>query len=176
MSPLPQNYKPESVGWITSNALTLLEDQQRRAESLQTRAAQVAGFAGATVALGAPLGKTALGHLDGVDQTVTAILYFAGALALALTIIFSVVFVLIPVRHYAIPASEIGHYINDSRFVTQSPAEIQFRTLKSIRPAAERYETVNATKATWLKVSAILFLIGLLLTVGVAVTLAADRL
>lgn len=174
--PLPENFRAESVDWITSNALTLVVDQQRRAESLQTRAAQVAGFAGATVALGAPLGKEALDRLDGLDQTLVAVLYFSGAAALALTIVFSVVFVLIPVRHYAIPASEIDHYIKDSRFVTQSPAEIQFRTLKSIRPAAERYETVNATKATWLKASAVLFLIGLLLTVGVAVTLAGDRL
>lgn len=154
----------------------MLEDQQRRAESLQTRAAQVAGFAGAAVALGAPLARTALGHLHGCDQLLAAVFYFGSVGTLSLTIVLSVVFVLIPVRHYAIPASEIGHYIDDQRFVTQLPAEIQFRTLKSIRPAVVRYEEVNGTKAFWLKIAAILFLIGLLLTVAVAVTLAADRL
>src|SRR4051794_27482288 len=110
MSPLPQNVRSESVDWITSNALALLEDQQRRAESLQSRAGQIAGFAGATVALGAPLGR-AMGRLDGFDLGFAAVLYFGGVLALALTIVFSIVFVLIPVRHYAIPASEIDHYI-----------------------------------------------------------------
>lgn len=176
MSPLPANTDHDSVAWITSNALALLDDQQRRAESLQTRAAQIAGFAGATVALGAPVGVEALGRLDGCDQIVAAGLYFAGVAALAATIVLSVVFVLIPVSHYAIQASEIGHYINDERFVTQAPPEMQFRTLKGIHPAAERYEEVNATKAQWLKIASLLFLAGLLLTVGVAVTLAAERL
>lgn len=176
ISPLPDNTKPDSVGWITASALGMLADQQRRAESLQTRAAQVAGFAGAAVALGAPLARAALGHLDGCDQLLAAIFYFGSVGTLSLTIVLSIVFVLIPVRHYAIPASEIGHYINDPRFVTQPPPEIQFRTLKSIRPAVVRYEEVNGTKAFWLKIAAVLFLVGLLLTVAVAVTLAADRL
>lgn len=174
--PLPASTNHDSVAWITSNALALLEDQQRRAESLQTRAAQIAGFAGATVALGAPIGLKALGRLDGCDQIITAGIYFGAVAALAMTIVLSVIFVLIPVSHYAIQASEIGHYINDERFVTQEPPEIQFRTLKGIHPAAERYEEVNATKALWLKISSILFLVGLLLTVAVAVTLAAERL
>jgi hypothetical protein len=174
--PLPANTNDDSVAWITSNALALLEDQQRRAESLQTRAGQIAGFAGATVALGAPIGLKALDRLDGCDQIITAGIYFAGVAALAMTIVLSVIFVLIPVGHYAIQASEISHYINDERFVTQGPPEIQFRTLKGIHPAAERYEEVNRTKALWLKISSVLFLFGLLLTVAVAVTLAAEQL
>jgi hypothetical protein len=143
---------------------------------LQTRAGLVAGFAGATVALGAPLGREAIKQLDGVDESLVAAMYFAGSAALALTIIFSVIFVLRPVRHYAIASSEVKKYISDKRFVTQTPAEIQFHTLRSLHPAIERYESVNKTKATWLKVSAMLFLVGLLLTIGVAVTLGADRL
>jgi hypothetical protein len=176
VSPLPDNTRPESVEWITSNALALVEDQQRRAESLQTRAGQIAGFAGATVALGAPLGLRAVKHLDGLDQKVVAGLYFAAVAALTLTIVLSVVVVLLPVRHYALGASEIKNYIDDARFVTQSPAEIQFRTLKGLHPVAERYETVNGYKATGIKVTAALFLVGLLLTVAVAITLAANQL
>jgi len=176
MGPLPPNANPKSVEWITSNATALLDDQQRRAESLQTRAAQIAGFAGATVALGAPLARQALGSLDGCAQTVTAILYFAGTGALALTILLSVLFVLRPRRHYAIGASEIQKYTTDSRFVTQDPSEIQFRTTKAIYKAVKRYEVVNKTKATLLTATAILFLFGLLLTVAVALILAGDRL
>ena len=176
MSPLPANTNHASVEWITSNALTLLEDQQRRAESLQTRAAQIAGFAGATVALGAPLARQALGSLDGWDQTIAAFVYFAGTGALALTILLSVLFVLRPRRHYAIGASEIEKYTKDSRFVTQDPSEIQFRTLKAIYKAVKRYELVNSTKATLLTATAILFLVGLLLTIAVALILAGDRL
>jgi hypothetical protein len=176
MSPLPANVNEHSVELISSNALQFLADQQRRAESLQTRAGQIAGFAGATVALGAPLGARAFKQLDGLDELIVAGLYFGGSCALGLTVFLSVVFVLRPVRHYAIAASEIDNYLEDRRFVTQSPAAIRFRTLRSIGPAVARYEVVNETKAFWLKVSAGLFLAGLLMTIGVAVTLAADRL
>ena len=103
-------------------------------------------------------------------------MYFAGTAALALTIVLSVFFVLRPVNFYALGEKEIGHYIEDTRFVTQTPAEIQFRTLKSIKPAVGRYETVNKSKAFWLRVSSLLFLAGLLLTVGVAVIIVVDRL
>lgn len=176
MSPLPSNKNSESVAWVTSNSLTLLEDQQRRAESLQTRAAQIAGFAGATVALGAPLARETLGQLDGCDRIVAAVAYFGGTISLALTILLSVLFVLRPRRHYAIGASEIEKYKTDPRFVTQEPAEIQFRTMKAVYKAVKRYEVVNSTKATLLTATAILFLVGLLLTIAVALILAADRL
>jgi hypothetical protein len=135
----------------------------------------VAGFAGATVALGAPLGR----EVASVSQNLEAfgvIMYFSGVGALALTIIFSVAFVLRPVSFYALGEKEIGHYIEDSRFVTQTPAEIQFRTLKAIRPAVARYEQVNKSKAFWLQVSAVLFLGGLLLTIGVAVIIVVNQL
>lgn len=134
----------------------------------------MAGFAGATVALGAPIGRKALRELSGTLENITAVCYFGGALALAGAIVISVVFVLRPVQHLAIGAAEIDNYVTDERFIVQTPAEIQFRTLKALKKAAERYETVNATKATCLKIAAVLFLVGLLLTVGVAVTLAGD--
>jgi hypothetical protein len=153
----------------------MLEDQQRRAESLQTRAGQVAGFAGATVALGAPLGvKVTEGsqHLE----TLGVIFYFSGIAALASTIVLAIYFVLRPVGFYALGTQEIARYIEDSRFVIQTPAEIQFRTLKAIKPAVGRYEAVNAEKAFWLRVSAFLFLAGLLLTIGAAAIIVIDRL
>jgi hypothetical protein len=175
MSPLPANHRPESVEWITSSALRMLEDQQSRAESLQTRAAQIAGFAGATVALAAPLGRKVT---DGSHhlETLGAVLYFTGSAALALTIVCSIIFVLRTVSFYALGEKEIGHYIDDERFVTQTPAEIQFRTLKSIKPAVGRYEAVNKRKAQWLNACAFLFLIGLVLTVAVASIIVIDQL
>jgi hypothetical protein len=175
VSPLPANHRPESVEWITASALRMLEDQQGRAESLQTRAGQIAGFAGATVALAAPLGRKVT---EGSQhyETLGAVLYFTSSAALALTIVFSIIFVLRTVNFYALGEKEIGHYIDDPRFVTQTPAEIQFRTLKSIKPAVGRYEYVNERKARWLNVCAVLFLVGLVLTVAVAAIIVVDQL
>jgi hypothetical protein len=175
MSPLPENHRPDSIEWITASAMRMLEDQQRRAESLQTRAAQIAGFAGATVALAAPLGRKVTNGSQHFE-TLGAVLYFTGSAALALTIVFSIIFVLRTVYFYALGEKEIGHYIEDERFLVQTPAEIQFRTLKSIKPAVGRYEAINKKKAEWLNVCAVLFLIGLVLTVAVASILVLDHL
>jgi hypothetical protein len=175
VSPLPANHRPESVEWITSSALRMLEDQQSRAESLQTRAGQIAGFAGATVALAAPLGRKVTEGSQHLE-TLGAVFYFLGSTALALTVVFSIIFVLRTFDFYALGEKEIGHYIEDPRFVTQSPAEIQFRTLRSLRTAVGRYEEINKRKADWLNVCAVLFLAGLVLTVAVASIIVIDQL
>ena len=169
-------WNAQSVDWITANATAILDDQQRRSESLQTRAAQVAGFAGATVALSGPLAHRALKDFSGVLEAIAAVCYFGGTIALAAAIVVSVVWVLRPVNHLALGAAEVGHYVEDPRFRTQSPAEIQIRTLKALRKGVERYERVNRTKAACLKISAGMFLLGLLLTVGVGITIGVDRL
>lgn len=44
----PGEPNPEAIAWYVEEAQHLLEDQQRRAESLRTRGGQIAGF-GATV-------------------------------------------------------------------------------------------------------------------------------
>lgn len=169
-------WNEQSVDWITANAAAILDDQQRRSESLQTRAAQVAGFAGATVALSGPLAHRALKDFSGTLEALAAVCYFGGTVALAAAIVVSVVWVLRPVSHLALGAAEVGHYVEDPRFRMQSPAEIQIRTLKALRKGVERYERVNRTKAACLKISAGLFLLGLLLTVGVGITIGVDRL
>lgn len=161
----------DSVEWITTNASSAVEDQQRRAESLQTRAAQVAGFAGVTVALAGPLAKSALTSLHGHPECAAAVFFIGGSIGLALAIILSVFFVLRPIKHLALSADEIDLYVNDSRFVTSKPYEIQFRTLKGYAKTVRRYELNNARKATYLKLSAYLYLYGLVSIVALAVTL-----
>jgi hypothetical protein len=48
-SPISPN--PEAIAWYVEEAQRLLEDQQRRAESLRTRGGQVAGFGAVFLAL-----------------------------------------------------------------------------------------------------------------------------
>lgn len=42
---------PDAIAWYVEEAQRLLEDQQRRAESLKTRGGQVSGFGAAVLAL-----------------------------------------------------------------------------------------------------------------------------
>lgn len=176
MSPLPPNTNAETVAWTAVNSLKVLDDQQRRAESLQTRAGQIAGFAGATVALGAPIAGDVLGSLDGFNLIVAAATYFIGTVCLAVTIFCSVLFVMRPRMHYGIQASEIKRYATEEPFMTQKPAAVQIRTMKSIYKVVKRYEENNEIKANWLTRSAAFFLVGLLLTIAVVVTMAVERL
>jgi hypothetical protein len=174
VSPLPKNTNPDSVAWITASARRALDDQDRRAESLQTRAAQIAGFSGAVVALAAPLGLKELGHAAGTAKALAGVMFFLGVTALALTILAAIIFVLKPVPHRAIASKEVRNYVQDPRFLTQSPQEIEFRTLKAMRTALERHEVVNARKAQWLTASSYSFLTGLAGIVGTVVTLSID--
>jgi uncharacterized membrane protein YjfL (UPF0719 family) len=176
MSPLPANTDAETVAWNAANSLNVLEDQQRRAESLQTRAGQIAGFAGAAVALGAPLAGEVLMCLQGTNLVVAAATYFIGTACLALTIFCSVFFVMRPRMHYGIQASEIKRYATEEPFMTQRPAAVQIRTMKSIYKVVKRYEENNEIKANWLTRSAAFFLAGLLLTIAVVITIAIEKL
>lgn len=47
----PRRPNPEAIAWYVEEAQRLLEDQQRRAESLRTRGGQIAGFGAAVLAL-----------------------------------------------------------------------------------------------------------------------------
>jgi uncharacterized membrane protein YjfL (UPF0719 family) len=176
MSPLPTDTNAETVAWNAANSLNVLGDQQRRAESLQTRAGQIAGFAGATVALGAPIARDVLGCLEGIGLIVVATAYFVGTACLALTIFCSVFFVMRPRMHYGIQASEIKRYATEEPFMTQKPAAIQIRTMKAVYKVVTRYEENNEIKANWLTRSAALFLVGLLLTIAVVATMAVENL
>ena len=63
---------PEAIAWYVEEAQRLLEDQQRRAESLRTRGGQIAGFGAAVLAVDRGLGSLAAegfcGHLGRGDR------------------------------------------------------------------------------------------------------------
>ncbi|MBK5233106.1 MAG: hypothetical protein JJE13_09025 [Thermoleophilia bacterium] len=145
MSPLPTDTNPQTVAWTTSNARIMFEDQERRASSLETRAGQLAGFTGLVLALIVPLGVEGI-HDASWDIPVYGLIIVASASAVFA--LFSLVHgVLAPAWFVSISSSEIDNYINDSRFQTQPPEELQIRTLKAIRDAVKVYEVHNEKKA-----------------------------
>jgi hypothetical protein len=81
---------PEAIAWYVEEAQRLLEDQQRRAESLRTRGGQVAGFGAAVLALIGGNVTELLAALDGLAQVVAdgaligAFLCLAAAVAIAI--------------------------------------------------------------------------------------------
>ena len=65
---------PEAIAWYVGEAQRLLEDQQRRAESLRTRGGQIAGFGAAVLAL---IGGNAGELLHGLDGAAHVIADFS---------------------------------------------------------------------------------------------------
>jgi protein subunit release factor B len=58
----------EAIAWYVEESQRLLEEQQRRAESLQTRAGQIAGFGAVLLALIGRNAATILHELHGVAR------------------------------------------------------------------------------------------------------------
>lgn len=73
---------PEVIAWYVEEAQRLLDDQQRRAESLRTRGSQVAGFGAAVLALIVGNAPTILEASEGSAQVAVGLMLLAGAFSL----------------------------------------------------------------------------------------------
>ena len=74
---------PEAIAWYVGEAQRLLEDQQRRAESLRTRGGQIAGFGAAVLALIGGNAGELLHGLDGAAHVIADFSLIGATLCLA---------------------------------------------------------------------------------------------
>ncbi|MGN6276207.1 MAG: hypothetical protein ACTHNP_09815 [Solirubrobacterales bacterium] len=77
---------PAAIAWYVEEAQRLLEDQQRRAESLRTRAGQIAGFGAAVFALIGSNAAAILGATEGFSRAAAGVMLFAAAIYLAVSV------------------------------------------------------------------------------------------
>src|SRR4051812_50084850 len=63
---------PAAIAWYVEQSQRLLEDQQRRAESLRTRGGQLAGFGAAVLAVVGSNARSFLKAADGCTEAVIA--------------------------------------------------------------------------------------------------------
>jgi hypothetical protein len=81
----------EAIAWYVEESQRLLEDQQRRADSLRTRGDQIAGFGALLLAV---IGSNATRILDeshGAGRTGIAVMLLAATLCLAASIAVAVI-------------------------------------------------------------------------------------
>ena len=109
---------PEAIAWYVEEAQRLLEDQQRRAESLRTRGGQVAGFGAAVLALIGGNTISVLEALDGEVRVVVGGALGAAALCLAMAVAVAVWGALRPKVFAAISSEEVAVYTGE-RFLTE---------------------------------------------------------
>jgi hypothetical protein len=139
---------PAAIAWYMEEAQRLLEDQQRRAESLRTRAGQIAGFGAAVFALIGGNAATILGAAEGFGRVATGAMLFAAAICLAASVAVAIWGVTRPQLFGSLAADEIKVYTSGHFLAEPDLWRVHVRALRametSIRRAQENDDAVSA--------------------------------
>jgi hypothetical protein len=168
----PTDPNVEAIAWYVEEAQRLLEDQQRRAESLRTRGSQVAGFGAVFLALIGGNASKILETVDGCAGTVTGLALLAAAICLAVSVVVAVVGVIKPQPFASISADEITNYLTD-RFLSEPDLwRVHVRSLRALETATRNAQEGGNAAAKAINISLFAFLAGLafsVLAVGILI-------
>jgi hypothetical protein len=152
---------PEAIAWYVEEAQPLLEDQQRRAESLRTRGGQVAGFGAAVLALIGGNVTELLSALDGFSGVFIGVALVAAACCLGAAVSMAVWGALRPKAFAAISGREVAIY-KSQRFLTESRLwRVHVRSLHALDDAISDAEAAEDTAANAVEWALFIFLAGL---------------
>lgn len=152
---------PDAIAWYVEDAQRLLEDQQRRAESLKTRGGQVAGFGAAVLALIGGNAGTILGAVEGSARVIAGLSLLAALVSLAVAVAVAVWGVGTPKQFVALAADEITNYASD-RFLEEPDLwRVHLRSLHALEQATRKAEEDGNTAAVAIRISLRSFLGGL---------------
>jgi len=152
---------PVAIAWYVEEAQRLLEEQQRRAESLRTRGGQIAGFGAAVLALIGGNASTILIPSDGFARVVIGGSLFVAAICLAAAIAVAIWGVILPRPFTAIASDEIANYTSDRFLVEPDLWRVHIRSLRALEEAAREMEENGNTASAAIGVSLYAFLAGL---------------
>lgn len=170
--PRPPN--PEAIAWYVEEAQRLLEDQQRRAESLRTRGGQIAGFGAAVLALIGGNAISVLVALDGDARTVVGVALAASVLCLATAVAVAVWGALRPRVFAAISGEEVVVYASE-RFLTEpSLWRVHVRLLHTLGEATINTQKAGNSAEQAIEWSLRSFLVGLAFSLVAIATLIAE--
>jgi hypothetical protein len=163
----------EAIAWYVEEAQRLLEEQQRRAESLRTRGGQIAGFGALFLVLIGGNASRILGESHGGLRVTIALVLMIAALCLALSIATAVTGV--SKRTYVtLAAGEIGIYLTEPFLDAPELWRVHVRTLRSLERAIETSQREANDAVKLITVSLYAFLIGLALAVFSVGTLIVE--
>lgn len=168
----PTRPNVEAIAWYVKEAQRLLEDQQRRAESLRTRGSQVAGFGAVFLALIGGNAAKILETVDGRAGTAIGLVLLGASLCLAVSVVVAIVGVIKPKPFASISADEITNYLTD-RFLSEPDLwRVHVRSLRALETAARNAQHGGNTAAKAINVSLFAFLAGLgfsVLAIGILI-------
>ena len=168
---------PESVAWAYENSVSLLEQERARVDSLNEKAAQLAGFSGVILAILGSFAKDGFkAQLGCVGEVVFAVCYFGAALALAAAVAILILGVYRPRRFLAVNTDEIENYLTDDRLLRSKPWGLQLRTMRTLHGSAKWTEKGAAIMASRIKYAVFVFGAGLAFFVVAVITLGVGQL
>lgn len=151
----------EAIRWYVEEAQRLLEDQQRRAESLKSRGGQVGGFAAAVLALIAGNAATVLGAAEGSARVVIGIALLAAMVGLAFAVALAIWSVMRPQAFVSMAADEITAFTS-KRFLHEADLwRVHLRALRTLEQSTRRAQEAGNATAEAIMHSLYAFLAGL---------------
>lgn len=152
---------PAAIAWYVEEAQRLLEEQQRRAESLKTRGGQVAGFGAAVLALIGGNAATILGAAEGAVRGVIGLMLLLAVISLAVAVAVAIWGLLKPQPVAALAADEIRIY-GSERFLAEPDLwRVHVRSLRALEGLARQAQREGDAAAAAIGISLHGFLIGL---------------
>jgi hypothetical protein len=162
----PANPNAEAIAWYVEEAQRLLEDQQRRAESLRTRGGQVAGFGAVLLALIGGNAAEILETVDGCAGVAVGVALLGAALCLTASVMVAVIGVIKPQSFATISANEITNYLSD-RFLNEPDLwRVHVRSLRALETATSDAQDGGNAAAKAINFSLYAFLAGLGFSAG----------
>ena len=154
----------------------MLEDQQRRAESLRTRGGQIAGFGAVFLALIGGNATRILETVGGGAGTAIGVGLIAASLCLAASVTVAVVGVIKPQSYATISADEITNYLSD-RFRNEPDLwRVHIRSLRALETAARDAQEGGNVAAKAINLSLFAFVLGLGFSVIAIATLILESI
>ncbi len=161
---------PEAIAWYVQKSEKLLDDLREQVRALRLRGGQLAGFAGAVLALAGPNAGPILGSLHGVGRAfagtslLVAALLLIGGLAAALR------GTVLPRFVSDISIEEVATYTTE-RFINEPDLwRVHVRTIRNLLSSIESTRRQRDAIAEAVRKAEFFFLVGLF-SVGVALAI-----
>ncbi len=152
---------PRAIAWYVEEGQRVLEDLQRRAESLRMRGGQIAGFGAAVLALIGGNAIELLRALDGVARSVVGVGFVAAVVCLAAAVAIAIWGTLKPKAFAAISSEELMLYGTD-RFLNEPDLwRVHVRSLRGLEEATANAQSAGNWAARAIEWSLRAFLAGL---------------
>ena len=164
----------EAIAWYVEEGRRLLEEQQRRAESLQTRAGQIAGFGAVLLALVGGNAVEILHEVHGIGGTGIAVLSIGATLSLSVSVALAAIGASRSQSHAAISADEIANYLTDPFLDAPDLWRVHVRSLRTLKKATADAQKRENAALKWITTSLYAFLVGLASAVVVLALLIVE--